>query len=201
MIWIRLLKIRGRGAKVDPKLGGQRKVPSLMVNGMFQAWWLMEGEGKTPFSPLTTFAQQILLKPSIFSLDLKVLLYHGPRPLFTHFLPFPRSINYDCAFQCNKSSTPSLSIWLWLKHWFLSFPWNYGVTHDHLLRALIRTSEWRTASGIIYGLNFNVASSWWKTWNSRSSRSSWSWTPSSPVLSYFSKLSHLGDLVVSRPHF
>jgi hypothetical protein len=28
--------------KVDPKLGGQWNVPSLVVNGMFQAWWLME---------------------------------------------------------------------------------------------------------------------------------------------------------------
>jgi hypothetical protein len=39
-----------------------------------------------------------------------------------HFLLFPRSINYNCAFQCNKSSTPSLSIWFWLNMWFLSSP-------------------------------------------------------------------------------
>jgi hypothetical protein len=53
------------------------------------AWWPMEGEGKTPFhlSPLSP--QQILLKPSIFSFDLKVLLYHGFRPLLTPFLLFP----------------------------------------------------------------------------------------------------------------
>jgi len=31
------------------KLGGQWNVPSLVANGMFQAWWPMEGEGKTPF--------------------------------------------------------------------------------------------------------------------------------------------------------
>jgi hypothetical protein len=29
----------------------------------------------------------------------------------------------------------------------------------------------------------------------------WSWTPSSLVLSYFSELSHFGDLVVSQPCF
>jgi hypothetical protein len=61
----------------------------LVANGMFQAWWPMEGEGKTPFHFFSLSPQQILLKPSIFSFDLKVLLYHGYRPLLTHFLPFP----------------------------------------------------------------------------------------------------------------
>ncbi len=28
------------------KLGGQRKVPNLVVNERFQAWWPLEGEGK-----------------------------------------------------------------------------------------------------------------------------------------------------------
>jgi hypothetical protein len=35
----------------------------------------------------------------------------------------------------------------------------------------------------------------------RGACSSWSWTPLSLVLSYFSKLSHLGDFVASRPCF
>jgi hypothetical protein len=78
--------------------------------GRSKAWWPMEGEGKTHFRLFPLPPQQILLKPSIFSFDLKVLLYHGPRPLLMHFLPFPQSINYNYAFQCNKSSTPSLSI-------------------------------------------------------------------------------------------
>jgi hypothetical protein len=43
MIRVRLLKRRRRKVKVDPKLGGQWKVPSLVVNGRFQAWWSMEG--------------------------------------------------------------------------------------------------------------------------------------------------------------
>jgi hypothetical protein len=31
------------------KLGGQWKVPSLVANGRFHAWWPMEDEGETPF--------------------------------------------------------------------------------------------------------------------------------------------------------
>jgi hypothetical protein len=31
-------------------LGGQWKVPNLVANGMFQAWWPLEGKGKTSFS-------------------------------------------------------------------------------------------------------------------------------------------------------
>jgi hypothetical protein len=58
------------------------------LEGSF-VWWPMEGEGETPFHLFPLSPQQILLKPSIFSFDLKVLLYYGFRPLFTHFLPFP----------------------------------------------------------------------------------------------------------------
>jgi hypothetical protein len=42
-----------------PKLGGQWHVPSLVANGMFQAWWPMEWEGKTPFHLFPLFAQQL----------------------------------------------------------------------------------------------------------------------------------------------
>jgi hypothetical protein len=49
MILVRLLKRRRKEVKVDPKLSGQWNVPSLVANGMFQVWWPMEGEGKTPF--------------------------------------------------------------------------------------------------------------------------------------------------------
>ncbi len=194
MIQVRLLKRRRRE-------GGK---------GRSKAWWSMEGsklggqwkvKEKHLFTSCHFPPQQSLFRPSIFSLDLKVLLYHGPRPLLTHSLPFFRSINYDYAFQCNKSFTPSLSIWFWLKHWFLSFPWNYGVAHCHLLWASSHTSEWRTASRVISRFDLNATSSWWRTWNSRSVHSSWSWTPLGLLLLYFSKLSHLGDLVTSRPRF
>jgi hypothetical protein len=92
------------------KLGGQWKVPCLVANGRFHAWWAMEGKGKTHFHLFPFSPQQTLLKPSIFSFDLTVLLYHGSRLLLPPFFPFPQSINYDCAPQCNKSFTPSLSI-------------------------------------------------------------------------------------------
>jgi hypothetical protein len=49
----------------------------------------MEGERKTPFHLFPLSPQQILLKPSIFSFDLKVLFYHGYWPLLMHFFPFP----------------------------------------------------------------------------------------------------------------
>jgi hypothetical protein len=57
MIWVHLLKRRRRDVKVDPKLGGQWNVPSLMANGMWR---------KNTFSPLPTFPPTNLLKPSIF---------------------------------------------------------------------------------------------------------------------------------------
>jgi hypothetical protein len=156
---------------------------------------------KNTFSPLPTFPLTILLKLSIFPFDLKVLLYHGSRPLLTHFLAFPWSINYDCACQCNKSFTPSLSIWFWLKIWFFSSPWNYGIAHGHILRARSCTSKWRTAFWVISRFDPNVASLWWRTRTSKGARLFWNRTPSNLVLSYFSKLSHLGDLVASQPRF
>jgi hypothetical protein len=33
-----------------PMLRGQWNVPSLVANGIFQAWWPMEGEGKILFT-------------------------------------------------------------------------------------------------------------------------------------------------------
>jgi hypothetical protein len=69
--------------------------------GRSKAWWPKEGEGEGfllggqwkekekvlfhlfPFSPPCN-----LLRPSFFSFDIKVLLYHGSRPLFTYSFPF-----------------------------------------------------------------------------------------------------------------
>jgi hypothetical protein len=61
MIQVHLLKRRRKDVKVDPKLGGKLNVK------------------EKHFSLLLTFPPTNLLKPSIFSFDLKVLLYHGPR--------------------------------------------------------------------------------------------------------------------------
>jgi hypothetical protein len=105
IIRVRLFKRRRREVKVDPKLGGQWNVPSLMAiemfhawwpmecskldghcnvpclvaNGMFQAWWPLEGEGKTFFTS-SIFLQQLYLHPHFFPFDLTILLYHGPKP-------------------------------------------------------------------------------------------------------------------------
>ncbi len=50
-------------------------------------WWPLEGEGKTSFSPPSTFHPiKILFK--FFSIDFRVLLYHGSRPLLHNFPSF-----------------------------------------------------------------------------------------------------------------
>jgi hypothetical protein len=100
MIRVRFLKRRRREVKVDPKLGGQWNVP--MFGGQ---WNVKEKQFFTSSHFLPTY-----LNLQFFSFDFEVLLYHGDRSLLMPFLPFPRSINYDPAFRCNKSFTPSLSI-------------------------------------------------------------------------------------------
>jgi hypothetical protein len=97
-------------------------------------------------------------------------------------------------------ATHSLPIGFWLKIFF-SFPWNYGVAYGHVLQALSCTSEWRITSRVISRFDIDATSLWWRFWTSRGARLSWSWTPSSLVLSHFSKLLHLGDLAANRPRF
>jgi hypothetical protein len=88
------------------KLDGPWNVPCLEINGetsclvangrfqclvalgRFQAWWPLEGKGKTSFSPPSTF-HPIRFYLNLYSIDFKVLFYHGCRALFTYFLPFP----------------------------------------------------------------------------------------------------------------
>jgi hypothetical protein len=77
-----------------PMFGGQwkekEKVP--MLGGQWKE------KDKVHFHLLPLSPQAILLKPLCFFFDIKVLLYHGYRALFMHFLPFPWPINYDHAF-------------------------------------------------------------------------------------------------------
>jgi hypothetical protein len=65
-----------------------------------------------------------------------------------------------------------------------------SCAHGHILQAPSRTSEWRTAFEDISRFDPNITPSWWKTQTSRGVCLFWSWTPSSLVLSYFSKFSH-----------
>jgi hypothetical protein len=97
MIQVHLLKRKRREAKVDSKLGGQWKVPCLVANGrfhawwpmegsmlggqwkipclvangMFQAWWPMEGEGKTPFHFFHFPPNKLYLNLQFFPLTLR----------------------------------------------------------------------------------------------------------------------------------
>jgi hypothetical protein len=105
-------------------LGDQWKV--LMFGGQWEEKHL---------SPFSTFPSTNFTWTFIFSFDLKVLFYHGSKSLLTHFLSFPWPINYNHAFQCNKSSMHSLLIWLKIEDFF-SFPWNYGVAYGHVLQGL-----------------------------------------------------------------
>jgi hypothetical protein len=91
IIQFHLLKRRRRKVKVDPKLGGQwkekEKVICLVTNGRRR---------RRLFSTFSHFPpKQLHLDLHFLSFDIKVLLYRGPRPLFTHALPFPWPINYD----------------------------------------------------------------------------------------------------------
>jgi len=90
----------------------KRRSPCLVANGRRR---------RSSFSPLFIFPPTNFTQTFIFSFDFKLLLYHGSRPLLTHFLPFPWPINYDRASQCHKSFPHSLPIWFWLKIYFLFF--------------------------------------------------------------------------------
>jgi hypothetical protein len=60
-----------------------------MANERFQAWWPLEGEGKTSFSHfLTSLPPNKFYLNFFFSIDLKVLFYHGFRPLLYTFPSF-----------------------------------------------------------------------------------------------------------------
>jgi len=85
------LKRRRRKVKVDLKFGGQwkekEKVLCLVANGRRRRRFFFTSSHFPP--------KQLHLDLHFLSFDIKVLLYHGPRPLFTHALPFPWPMNYD----------------------------------------------------------------------------------------------------------
>jgi hypothetical protein len=74
--------------------GGQWKEKEKVL--MFEGQW--KETKKVLFHLFPLPPQATLLRPSFFSFDIKVLLYHGSRLLFMHFFPFPWLINYDRAF-------------------------------------------------------------------------------------------------------
>ncbi len=74
------------------------------------AWRPMEGERGASFSPFSTPPPNNLLRPSSFSFNLTVLLYHSSRPLFTHSFFLSLAYKLRCTFRCHKSPTHSLLI-------------------------------------------------------------------------------------------
>jgi hypothetical protein len=72
MIRVLLLKRRKKEVMVDPKLGGQWKVPCLVANAMSHAWWPMEGKGKNTFSPFPISPLTICLNLQLFPLTLRL---------------------------------------------------------------------------------------------------------------------------------
>jgi hypothetical protein len=102
-------KEKEKGGEGRSMFGGQWKVPCLVANGMFQDWWPMECEGETPFHLFHFPPNNLYPNLQFFPLTLRfyftmVLSRYSRLPF-----PFLRSINHNCAPQCNKTSTPSLS--------------------------------------------------------------------------------------------
>jgi hypothetical protein len=116
-----------------------------------------------------------------FSLILRfyftMVLYH----YFTSFFHFPWPINCNHAFQRTKFFTHSSPSWFWSKIFF--FPWIHGIAHDHVLRALSRTNEWKITLGVILRFDIGPTLSWWRSQTAKGAPLSWSWTPLSLVLS------------------
>jgi len=173
--------------KVDPKLDGQweekEKVFCLVANGRRRFF-----STSSHFPP-----KQLHLNLHFLSFDIKVLLYHGPRPLFTHAIPFPWPINYDHISWCHNY--PHLHYRFDFFEDFSSLAWNYGVVIVTFYGPQSRTSEWRTTFGVIFRFDLNATSLWRRTQTSKGVSLSWNWTPSSRVLLYFVELPHPGDLI------
>jgi len=106
--------------------------PHLVANGRRRRWFqCLEVNGwkkrRFFFTSSHFSSKQLHLDLRFFPFNIKVLFYHGCRPLFMHFLFFPWPINYDCTFWCHKSPTYSLSIW---------FSWKYLLCSLKLWRCI-----------------------------------------------------------------
>ncbi len=133
-----LLK-RRKEVKEDPHLvtneKRRRRFPCLVANGRrMRRFPCLEANGrrrKRFFFTSSHFPpKQLYLDLRFFSFDIKVLLYHGSRLLFTHLFLFPWPINYDCTFWCHKSPTHSLSIRSNSKSLIFSLKlWHYVRSH------------------------------------------------------------------------
>jgi hypothetical protein len=74
------------GGETRSQLNGQWKVPLFGALGRFHYLMANGTKRETFFHLFPLSSRQILLKPSIFSFDFKILLYHG-LPLVTYAFP------------------------------------------------------------------------------------------------------------------
>jgi hypothetical protein len=167
---------------------GQWKVPSFMAFG--------KRRRSIIFTSSTFHPKRFNLKE--ISIDLRVLLYHGFKLLLRVFLSFPLTYKLHLCF--DVPSLPHI-IKLILIENFPSFPWIHGIVHGHVLWASSHTNEWKIALRIVFKFNINLTPLWWRSWTIKSAPSFRSRTPSSLVLSNFSKFLYLGDFVVGQLHF
>ncbi len=77
----------GEGSLISGQWKEKEKVLCLMANGRRRIRFFSTSFHFPP--------KQLHLDLHFLSFDIKVLLYHGPRPLFTHSFPFFWPINYD----------------------------------------------------------------------------------------------------------
>jgi hypothetical protein len=139
--------------KVDPKLGGQWNVLSLVAHGRKRrSFQCLKANGRRRRSFQFTFShfppKQLYLGPRLFPLISRfcftIVLGHVLCVL--SFFPWP--INYDRTFRCHKCPTPSLSIrfarrsfFFCLKLWRHIWPhltglklckWMKSLPHNHI---------------------------------------------------------------------
>jgi hypothetical protein len=157
----------------------------------------MEGERQILFTSSHFPPNQFYQNLQFFPLTLKFYF----TVVLSRFLHIPFSLAYKSRSRTLMSQVPpkftTNSILLKIS----SLPWNYGVARGHILWAPSHTSKWRTDIEIIFGFYVDTTSSRWRPHTARGVRSSLSRSPSSLVLSHFSKLSHPGDFAISRPCF
>jgi hypothetical protein len=107
-------------------LGGQWKVKEkvlcLVANGRRRRRFFSTSSHFPP--------KQLYLDLHFFPFDIKVLLYHSSRPLFTHSLPFPWPINYNRVFLMSQVPHTFIidSIWLKISSIFLEIMASHMAT-------------------------------------------------------------------------
>ncbi len=101
----------------------------LVPNGRFQVWWPLERERKTSFSFFFIFPlNKIYL--NFFSIDFKVLCYHGSRPLFYIFLSFSLTYKLQSHIVMYQVFHTFIAKLILIKYFFHSLnSWSHAWPH------------------------------------------------------------------------